>query len=1344
MIYTFYSYKGGVGRSMALANVAEWLYLRGLRVIIIDWDLEAPGIESFFYRSPDELELVRSQLGLIDMLMAYKRLFPRLALPTNQPTPAKQNGDAQDELHKILSTLQQKLPPVADSLYPIHAPATTTGNHAPALWLLPAGWRAGDRFPLYAQMVQSFDWADFYTSYQGEAYFEWLRAQLVTEDLADVVLIDSRTGVTEMGGVCTRQMADVVVSFCVPNVQNLSGVETMVRSFTRTEIVARRDRELNVMVVPTRIDVSELGARNNFEKEFRHRLDAFTPPVFQTVRSTFWDLMIQYIPQYAYVEKLAINAPDSARELEDAYKKLAAHLVLLAYGPSGTRIRKQYVPELRRVFGSLLPNVLIVYISDENEPVAAELRTRVLDQGLTLSADPVAFDGGRDEWRRYQVTIDQTKILLIVLSSTSTFPNTVRQAWRYARQQGIAVYFVSSDSSFCAQEALVLPRWLQQERLYDLSHDWEHLARQLQNPIPPVRVPFMAPASPDGYVARPDIFHQLKDTVLATTRIALWGPPGSGKRALVVVLCHDEDVLSHFKDGILWITLGLNPNIVGELTSLYAVLTGERATFGDEAEATVRLAEKLQGDRYLLVIDDVWDASHLQPFLRAGQHCTVVVSTRNVNIAVAIGAKTITIGEVTADEAEQILTAQLSPTPTERALCRTLLQQVGRWPLMLRLANAELRKRLNQGATLSSALISLQQAIEQQGVIALDQPNALDRDQALGKTLALSLDQLNVEERNRYLQLTVFPSTTEIPLREVSKRWEVSDIEAEKCLQRFADLALLTYDLTGKTARLHSLLRSYSLHQTSNQIATLEARFAQFSPDEQREVQRLFTRLVRVASPTEGAVDTLVNAKLAEFNATAQNCVQALVKDRFVVIDRSPTGNGETIRIAHDDIRKDWPRLQGWLNNDREFLLWRQQLRANMADWKKTVRDPGALLIGAPLTVALQWQKARAGDLNDSEQAYIATSLRYEGQQKRQAKLVGLFFLVIFGALLYFFWQQYAGQSPEFRSQLSTSSQAVPPPTNAAAETKIAQAATAVLEANRHAQRGATDLAFLNYSRALEFDPDSVEAYLGRGTLYDRQEDFDRAIADYSKAIALKPDSVEAYLNRGLSWVHKGKMQDAIADFDRAISLDPKNSLAYFNRGVVRDNSDRTDLAITDYSKAIELKKDYAEAYFNRGLAYQSKGEKEKASTDFTQVLTLSTDVQTVQAARARLQQLGARMKLETQVSQARVYLHYADPADKSVVALVTTMLKNKGYQVQGSELITNRTDGDVRYFYQEDKQRAAEVKRLVESSLAEQGVKLDLDLLSLNATKFPQAQQGSIEVWIPPLSLRAPTRAYK
>ena len=69
MIYTFYSYKGGVGRTMALANVAELLYQSGLRVLMVDWDLEAPGLERFF---PVDLEKVLEKRGVMDLILNYK------------------------------------------------------------------------------------------------------------------------------------------------------------------------------------------------------------------------------------------------------------------------------------------------------------------------------------------------------------------------------------------------------------------------------------------------------------------------------------------------------------------------------------------------------------------------------------------------------------------------------------------------------------------------------------------------------------------------------------------------------------------------------------------------------------------------------------------------------------------------------------------------------------------------------------------------------------------------------------------------------------------------------------------------------------------------------------------------------------------------------------------------------------------------------------------------------------------------------------------------------------------------------------------------------------------------
>ncbi|HUU23744.1 MAG TPA: P-loop NTPase, partial [Phycisphaerae bacterium] len=49
-IFTFYSFKGGVGRSMAVLNVAYDLAGRGRNVLILDMDLEAPGLSGFMNR----------------------------------------------------------------------------------------------------------------------------------------------------------------------------------------------------------------------------------------------------------------------------------------------------------------------------------------------------------------------------------------------------------------------------------------------------------------------------------------------------------------------------------------------------------------------------------------------------------------------------------------------------------------------------------------------------------------------------------------------------------------------------------------------------------------------------------------------------------------------------------------------------------------------------------------------------------------------------------------------------------------------------------------------------------------------------------------------------------------------------------------------------------------------------------------------------------------------------------------------------------------------------------------------------------------------------------------------
>src|ERR1041385_8457111 len=69
-IITFYSYKGGTGRSMAVANVAWILASNGCRVLVIDWDLEAPGLHRYFRPFLSDPELSNTP-GLNDFFVHF-------------------------------------------------------------------------------------------------------------------------------------------------------------------------------------------------------------------------------------------------------------------------------------------------------------------------------------------------------------------------------------------------------------------------------------------------------------------------------------------------------------------------------------------------------------------------------------------------------------------------------------------------------------------------------------------------------------------------------------------------------------------------------------------------------------------------------------------------------------------------------------------------------------------------------------------------------------------------------------------------------------------------------------------------------------------------------------------------------------------------------------------------------------------------------------------------------------------------------------------------------------------------------------------------------------------------
>jgi len=318
MIYTFYSYKGGVGRSMALANVGELFYQAGLNVLLVDWDLEAPGLERFFGVDAEEKA---AQPGVMDMLLDYKQQMMQESTETEQ-FPFKKPSDLVIDLH----------------------PNSPKGR----LWLLTAGKRDKANFTRYANAVLTFDWKDFYDNWEGEAYFEWLRQQFL--EMADVVLIDSRTGITEMGGVCTYQLGDVVVMFCGTSRQNLEGTVQMVAELKSAAVEKARGRSLEVIIVPARVD-KESGVGDEFKREFLRHFAQYTPEIFKKDSDYFWQLTIPYATVCAYKEMIV--TPESSIGSEEVYKSFTRLTFALSrLAPASSAIDKA-LPETEVTIGSV-------------------------------------------------------------------------------------------------------------------------------------------------------------------------------------------------------------------------------------------------------------------------------------------------------------------------------------------------------------------------------------------------------------------------------------------------------------------------------------------------------------------------------------------------------------------------------------------------------------------------------------------------------------------------------------------------------------------------------------------------------------------------------------------------------------------------------------------------------------------------------------------------------------------------------------------------------------------------------------------------------------------------------
>lgn len=305
VITTLYSFKGGVGRTMAGANVAFTAAMSGLRVLVMDWDLEAPGMAYYFrgLGNPEQSRAIKDAPGVMDLVWAWRR----------------QVGEAQGDVDvEALLDAYSGGEPFERCVRPVLGPERLVSGGR--LDILGAGSKQIDEDHSYALALARFSWADFFDQSFGGFFIERLRAW--AKSRYDVILVDSRTGYADVAGVCTVQLPDVVALAFIYNRQNIEGIANVAGS-----IQTQREGAVRLRAIPMRLSregtLDEAEARARAVRHFT-RTNAFTE---EAIKSDLDRLAVRAAAGMPFYETLAaFEASSTAELLAIDYKKLAEAL----------------------------------------------------------------------------------------------------------------------------------------------------------------------------------------------------------------------------------------------------------------------------------------------------------------------------------------------------------------------------------------------------------------------------------------------------------------------------------------------------------------------------------------------------------------------------------------------------------------------------------------------------------------------------------------------------------------------------------------------------------------------------------------------------------------------------------------------------------------------------------------------------------------------------------------------------------------------------------------------------------------------------------------------------------
>jgi tetratricopeptide (TPR) repeat protein len=346
------------------------------------------------------------------------------------------------------------------------------------------------------------------------------------------------------------------------------------------------------------------------------------------------------------------------------------------------------------------------------------------------------------------------------------------------------------------------------------------------------------PPLPEAFVLREKPFKAAQEAIRADSinpvivsapprAVAVYGYGGIGKSTLAAALAANCDIRRRYTDGVIWLPIGQEPNIVSRQIDLGLLFGDSREYYPDPESGKIRLSWLLvtRHVKALLVLDDVWDHRVVENFPVNGTASRVLLTTRSPQIADLVQGADVRLDLLTPEEGAALIAKRIGGDPNNEA-SQAISSELGGLTLAITLAAAQIAR--HHADSPADMLRLLKKAGGSDSPFQGLAVHKTDKDLNLEKSLELSYQSLSPDERRRFRELGVLALDAPFDRALSAAVWGDADEDAARePLTIFESVGLIENIGLG-IYTIHRILRVYA-HALLLRDGALDAVFARYA-----------------------------------------------------------------------------------------------------------------------------------------------------------------------------------------------------------------------------------------------------------------------------------------------------------------------------------------------------------------------------------------------------------------------------------------------------------------------------------------------------------------------------------